>query len=81
MLGHWAETVGYEQKQALVAQFYTADTSDSWRRDLIQQYDIRYVWHGPREQRLGDFDPETAAYLQPLYTNNTITIYTVNTPP
>jgi hypothetical protein len=81
MLGHWAETVDYEQKQTLVAQFYTADTDDTWRRDLIQQYDIRYVWHGPREQRLGDFDPETAAYLQPLYTNNTITIYTVNTPP
>jgi uncharacterized membrane protein len=81
MLGHWAETMAYEEKQDLVAQFYDDDTTDEWRRDLIQQYRIRYVWHSPREQLLGDFDPETAAYLQPLYANSTITIYGVNSTP
>jgi hypothetical protein len=81
MLGHWAEMMAYEEKQDLVAQFYDATTNDDWRRDLIQQYQIRYVWHGPREQLLGDFDPETAAYLQPLYANSTITIYGVNSTP
>ena len=81
ILGHWAETVDYEQKQALVAQFYAADTSHTWRRDLIQRFNIRYIWHGPREQQLGSFDPETTDYLQPLYVNPTITIYTVNFPP
>ena len=81
MLGHWAETVDYEEKQALVAQFYTAETSHTWRRDLIQQYQIHYVWHGPREQALGQFDPETADYLEPLYTNSTITVYSLKSTP
>jgi hypothetical protein len=81
MLGHWAETVAFAEKEALVAQFYEANTSDSWRRDLIQQYQIRYVWHGPRELLLGDFDPERADYLQPLYANHTIIIYSVNSMP
>jgi hypothetical protein len=77
MLGHWAETVDYEQKQALVAQFFAAETIDSWRKTQIEQFDIGYIWHGPREKELGSFDPASAAYLQPLYTNETITIYEV----
>lgn len=81
MLGHWAETMDYEEKQGLVKQFYTATASDIWRRSLIDQYQIRYVWYGPREQRLGKFDPETAVYLHRLYANPTITIYTVNPSP
>ncbi|MCB8942187.1 MAG: hypothetical protein H6658_00280 [Ardenticatenaceae bacterium] len=81
ILGHWAETVDYETKQALVSQFYSTTTSHTWRQDLIQQYHIRYIWYGPREQQLGDFDPQTAVYLQPLYANPTITIYTVKLTP
>ena len=76
MLGHWAETVDFAAKQALVSQFFAAETSDSWRLDLIQQYHIRYIWYGPREKILGKFNPETAVYLHPLYANSTITIYT-----
>jgi hypothetical protein len=75
MLGHWAETVAFAEKEALVTQFYQASTSDTWRRDLIRQYHIRYVWHGPRERLLGDFDPESADYLQSVYSNSTITIF------
>jgi uncharacterized membrane protein len=75
MLGHWAETVAFAEKEALVTQFYQASTSDTWRRDLIRLYHIRYVWHGPRERLLGDFDPESADYLQSVYSNSTITIF------
>ena len=76
--GHWTETVDYPRKEAEVAQFYDGQTSDEWRQALIEQYQIGYVWHGPREQELGDFDPTTAVYLQPIYENNTITIYKVD---
>jgi hypothetical protein len=77
MLGHWAETVDYEEKTAVVAQFYDDATSDTWRLNLISQHNIGYVWHSPREQLLGDFDPKTADYLTPIYHNDTITIYAV----
>ncbi len=75
VLGHWAETVDYEQRTAEVAQFYQAATSDAWRLDLLEQYGVDYVWWGPRERELGDFLPETAVYLTPIYQNETITIF------
>lgn len=75
--GHWAETIRYDEKIAEVAQFYAGETDDSWRQALLKQYNVRYVWHGPREQMIGTFKPETAVYLQPVYQNETITIYRV----
>ena len=77
VVGHWAETIRYEDKLAAVAQFYNDDTDDGWRQMLLAQYNVAYVWHGPREQQLGSFAPETAVYLHPVYQNDTITIYTV----
>jgi hypothetical protein len=77
VVGHWAETIRYEDKLAEVAQFYASETDNSWRQELLKQYDVAYVWYGPREQLLGTFTPETAVYLQPVYQNDTITIYSV----
>jgi hypothetical protein len=79
VLGHWAETVDYEQRVAEVAQFYQAGSGDAWRLDLLARYGVDYVWWGPRERELGDFVPETAVYLTPVYQNETITIYQVST--
>ncbi|MEZ4646194.1 MAG: hypothetical protein R3E31_26315 [Chloroflexota bacterium] len=81
VLGHWAETVAYEQKVADVARFYAADTPETWRQQFLQAQRVAYVWYGPREQALGGFDPETAVYLQPIYANTTITIYSVDQTP
>lgn len=81
VLGHWAETVAYEQKVADVARFYAADTPETWRQQFLQAQHVAYVWYGPREQALGGFDPETAVYLQPIYANTTITIYSVDQTP
>ena len=75
VVGHWAETIRYDDKVAEVARFYADETGDDWRQELLEQYDVAYVWHGPREQLLGTFAPETAVYLQPVYQNDTITIY------
>ena len=76
-LGTVASMKAYEEKTAVVAQFYNGTTSHEWRLNLISQHNIGYVWHGPREQLLGDFDPETADYLTPIYHNDTIIIYAV----
>lgn len=78
VVGHWAETMAFAQKQAEVAQFYAAETADSWRQELLAHYQVEYVWHGPRERNLGGFEPQTAVYLRPIYQNQTITIYQVN---
>ncbi|MBK7896068.1 MAG: hypothetical protein IPJ90_14570 [Anaerolineaceae bacterium] len=77
MLGHWAETVDFVGKETAVHQFFAAETSHAWRQDLLDQFDIVYVWYGPREKELGTFDPATASYLNPVFQNESITIFSV----
>ncbi len=75
VLGHWAETMGYEAKTAVVQEFFQAATSDARRQDILRVNDVTHLWHGPREQALGSFDPATVPYLRLIYLHGGIAIY------
>ncbi len=75
VLGHWAETVDYEAKTAVVREFFQASTPDARRQSILRVYGVTHVWHGPREQALGSFDPATAPYLRPIYQQDGIVLY------
>ncbi|MBK8901472.1 MAG: hypothetical protein IPM53_09840 [Anaerolineaceae bacterium] len=77
MLGHWAETVDFAGKETAVNQFFNPATSHDWRQNLLKEFNIDYVWFGPREKELGSFDPANASYLAPVYRSKSITIYAV----
>jgi hypothetical protein len=74
-VGYWAETAQCAAKLGMVDRFFQPETPDSWRTKLLAQYDIAYVFYGPRERILGAFDPATASYLSPLFANGAVTIY------
>ncbi|HUW96918.1 MAG TPA: hypothetical protein VMW58_14135 [Anaerolineae bacterium] len=78
-MGHIIETVQVEHKRELAEAFFQADTSDDWRRALLMEYGVRYVFHGPEERQVGDLDPSTCEYLTPVYRNPEVTIYRVAT--
>ncbi len=77
-MGHIIETVQVERKKELAASFFQADTSDAFRQALLAEYGIRYVFFGPRERQLGDFDPSSCRYLVPAYQNPEVTVYRVS---
>lgn len=66
-LGHGPETVRFGEKKALVARFFDATTDDAWRRALLEEYGIDYVFWGPVEREVGDFDPRSAGFLREAY--------------
>ncbi len=66
-VGHGPETVRADEKKALVARFYDATTGDGWRRRLLDEYGVDYVFWGPTERALGAFEPQRASYLAPAY--------------
>jgi hypothetical protein len=76
-VGYWAETAQCETKVEMVDRFFQAETPDSWRKDLLRQYDIAYVYNGPRERMLGAFEPAVADYLTPVFANDLVSIYLV----
>jgi hypothetical protein len=66
-LGHGFETVDADAKEGMVTRFFAATTDDTWRRNLLAEYGVDYVFWGPAERRLGSFDPTRARYLEPVY--------------
>ncbi|MBN1954969.1 MAG: hypothetical protein JW900_07945 [Anaerolineae bacterium] len=66
-VGHGPESVNCAEKKRLVARFFDPATSDVWRRELLAEYQIDWVFWDPPTQALGDFDPRGAPYLELVY--------------
>jgi len=66
-LGHGLETVDADGKEAMVTRFFGAAPEDSWKEWLLAEYGVDYVFWGPAERALGDFDPNQAPYLKQVY--------------
>jgi hypothetical protein len=79
--GHGPETLNNAEKQANVRRFFDPDTDDAWRQSLLQRFEVDYVFFGPGEQALGDWDPIMAAFLEPRYKVTPYAIYRVETEP
>jgi hypothetical protein len=79
-LGHGPETAYSDEKRQLVEQFYFADTSDEWRIEFLRRWPISYVFLGPLEEKVGQFDPRQADYLTLVYDQDGYQIYRVNLP-
>jgi len=77
-LGHGPETIYVEEKENIVRQFFQAQTSDACREEILSEYNIAYLFYGPAERALGDFQPATRPYLEETFTNGRYTIYAVN---
>lgn len=77
VIGHWAETGDFAEKETAVARFFQVNTDDAWRKIFLEQFNIAYIWHGPREQALGTFAPDQVDFLYPVFDNESITIYSV----
>lgn len=75
--GYWAETAHFDAKLEMVDRFFQEGTPDTWRGQLLQEYAITYIFYGPREAALGDFNPADSAYVSPVFANELVTIYRV----
>ncbi len=76
--GYFHETVEVEYKKRLTESFFQEATSGDSRQNLLAEYGISYVFHGPTERQIGSFDPSRGAPLEPTYSNPSVAIYRVN---
>lgn len=76
-VGHGPETVNSEEKRQQAKQFFSRETADNWRRDLLKKFNIRYVYYGPNEKAAGDFAPSQATYLEEVYNSGDVQIFEV----
>jgi len=80
VLGHWAETVAYADRQQDVAAFFNASTPDADRVELLNRLGVRFVVQGDAERVLGGFDPARVDYLEQAYDSREVMVYRVQLP-
>lgn len=78
-IGQRYETIDFENKLQTVEHFFST-MSDAERRAFLQQNHAAYVFYGSAERALGQFDPNSAPYLVPVWNNAQVTLFRVGTP-
>ncbi|NMC78948.1 MAG: hypothetical protein GYA59_06280, partial [Chloroflexi bacterium] len=76
-LAHWAQTLDYFQKEAMVESFYSEGTTDETRLGILKQFDVNYVFWGPAERSLGSYDLGEASFLSLVYSNDEVKLFQV----
>ncbi|MFH0952650.1 MAG: DUF6541 family protein [Patescibacteria group bacterium] len=73
-LGHGHQTVDWDTKRAQIDGFFT-DWSDNNRQEYLANNSIKYLYYGPAERKLGEWDPAKALWLRQIWGENDIAIY------
>jgi hypothetical protein len=79
-LAHWAQTVDFYDKQERVEQFFDGSVSDQARLDTVCVFGVDYVFYGPAERDLGDYDPAYSTWLTEVCSTPLVGIYQVENP-
>jgi hypothetical protein len=68
-------TMDFNHKYELVDRFYRNDMTDEERSRLLVQYNILYIFHGPAERRLGEYDPGESEIFRKVFESDETVIY------
>jgi len=79
-LGHYYETIHFQDKMRAVDKFFDANADDAARNAFLRENGITYLFYGPAERALGGFDPGRAPFLARVYANDAASVYRVSNP-
>lgn len=77
LIGHGPESVGLTGLAPQIRAFYQLLTSDSERLEFLDEYDVRYLFWGPAERMLGDWDPVTMPQLHLEFRRGAYALYSI----
>lgn len=64
LVGHGPESIDLATLQPRVEAFFGSEAADEERRALLDEFAVAYVFWGPGEKALGNWDPRTADFLE-----------------
>jgi hypothetical protein len=74
---HYNFTIDFAGKNDLVSRFFDLKEDDDFRKKLLQDYEVAYVFYSDVEQGMGRFDPKDAPFLQAVHENTLVIIFEV----
>jgi hypothetical protein len=76
-LAHWAQTVDFYHKTAMVEEFFAEDTTDIRHQQVLKQYQVDYIFYGPAEQAIGKYRLADADFLTLVASTSQVKVYAV----
>jgi hypothetical protein len=77
LIGHGPESFNLAELKPRVTQFFQVDTSETTRQELLDEFKVSFVFWGPAERSLGDWNPIQASYLELQYQSDDYAIFSV----
>lgn len=74
-LAHWAQTAHFYSRRDAVQRFFSADAGRAERRHILLAHSVDYVFVGPAERRLPDFDARAVYGMRVVFMQEDVTIY------
>lgn len=72
---HGPESIYFEEKQQQIFTFFNSNEIDFDRKKWLYDNKVRFIYWGPFEKELGDWNPESVDYLIKIYHSTEIKIY------
>ncbi len=76
-LAHWAGTLDFYAKTAMVAETFDPATSDARRRDILEAHGVTYLVVRERDGAADALRSAVGAYLVPVFSEDDTTIFRV----
>jgi len=77
-LGHGPETPDRYTAEKEIRELFSGSTVDSRRKEILNSYLGDYLVWGPWEKELGQWQPDSAAYLNEVYSNGRYLIFRID---
>jgi hypothetical protein len=74
-LAHWAQTVDYYGKEAAVARFFASDAPEPVRAQIITDFGVDYIFHGPAERTVGSVELDDNPNYDRVFASGDVAIY------
>lgn len=76
-LGHWIETIHFNDKIVQVRTFYQAGDNHQLREEFLESVGIDYIWYDNSARNLGELYAKEIDGLEVVFTSPTLIIYGV----
>lgn len=76
-IAHWAQTIEFYDKLEMMERFFSPDTSDRDRQQILDRYRVQYVFCGPAERELGSCEFDGSSHMSLAFSTARVQVYQV----
>ena len=81
LVGHGPESANLEELLPVVSAFFNEGWGALQRERFLEEQQVDFVFYGPFERELGEWNPDSSSVLIRLYNENGYRIYEVSSSP